>query len=122
MRKPETEEREIEGTQTFVNDALESYKRNALAIIEPELPELEADIFCTWQTGLWCQDCKRLRITLNSRLAIAAAAIVQRIIIRRRPRVLRPLSPFRKGSNPAATIVDAVDELDGCRQGRSQKV
>ena len=46
---------------------------------------------------------------------------MQRIIIRRRPRVLRPLSPFKKGSNPAATIIDAEGEMDGCRQGKSQK-
>lgn len=96
-------------------------KTNRLAIIGFEVPEPHGYIHCTWQTGLWCQDCRSLRITLNSRLAIAAAAIVQRIIIRRRPRVLRPLSPFRKGSNPAATMINAVGEFDGCRQGRSQK-
>ena len=96
-------------------------KTNPLAINELEVPEFHGDVFCTWQIKLWCQDCRSLRITLNSRLAIAAAAIVQRIIIRRRPRVLRPVSPFRKSSNPAATIVDAVGEFDGCRQGRSQK-
>ena len=78
-------------------------------------------VFWTWRIEYWHQDCRGLRITLNSRLAIAAAAIVQRIIIRRRPRVLRPLSPFKKGSNPAATIIDVVGEMDECRQGSPQK-
>ena len=41
---------------------------------------------------------------------------MQRIIIRRRPRVLRPLSPFKKGSNPAATIIDVVGEMEGSSQ------
>lgn len=37
-------------------------------------------------------------MTLNKRLATAAAAMVQRIINRSRPRVFRPVSPLRKGS------------------------
>lgn len=41
---------------------------------------------------------ENLLITLNNRLATAAAAIVQRIISRRMPRVFRPVSPSKKGS------------------------
>ena len=47
------------------------------------------------------------RITLNSRLATAAAAIVQRIISRSKPRVFRPVSPFRNGSiGPTMDVED----------------
>lgn len=59
-----------------------------------------------------------LRITLNRRLATAAPAIVKRMINRRRPRVLRPVSPFRKGSKAAATMIDAADEVNGPYQRR----
>jgi hypothetical protein len=52
-----------------------------------------------------------LRITLNKRLETAAAAIVQRIISRNSPLVLRPVSPFRKGSTGlAADISEPVNE------------
>ena len=46
-----------------------------------------------------------LRITLNNRLATAAAAMVQRIMMRSMPRVLRPPSPLRKGSNPVVAML-----------------
>ena len=49
-----------------------------------------------------------LLMTLKSRLATAAAAIVQRIITRRNPRVVRPLSPFRKGD---IELVASVDDM-----------
>lgn len=39
MGKPEAKEREIEGTRTFVNDALKSYNTNPLAIMKPEVPD-----------------------------------------------------------------------------------
>lgn len=39
-----------------------------------------------------------IRITLNRRLATAAAAIVRRIMIRNRPRVLWPELPFSRTS------------------------
>ena len=48
-------------------------------------------------------------MTLNRRLATAAAAIVHRMIKRRRPRVLRPVSPVKKGCNPAGIELDGVD-------------
>lgn len=51
-----------------------------------------------------------LRITLNKRLATAAAAIVQRIINRRRPRVFRPVSPFKKGSKTSTAMFDAAGQ------------
>lgn len=56
------------------------------------------------------------RITLNSRLATAAAAIVNRIIRRRRPLVFRPVSPFRNGSRTAATMMIQQMKLMGCHQ------
>lgn len=43
-------------------------------------------------------------MTLNRRLATAAAAIVQRMISRSRPRVFRPVSPFKKGSMDSIAI------------------
>ena len=49
-------------------------------------------------------------MTLNSRLATAAAAIVKRITSRSRPRVFRPVSPLKKGSTEAGGIADGVDE------------
>ena len=48
--------------------------------------------------------CVGLLITLNRRLETAAAAMVQRIINRRRPRVFRLVSPFKKGSINAGAI------------------
>ena len=51
---------------------------------------------------------KDLRITLNKRLATAAAAIVQRMINRRRPLVFRPVSPFKKGSKTSTAMLDAA--------------
>ena len=116
MGKPEAQERRIEGTRTFVNDALESYNKNTLATMRPEVPDARRIYNLEMADETLRQDFGSLRITLNSRLAIAAAAIVQRIIIRRRPRVLRPLLPLRNGSSPAATIIDAVGEMDACRQ------
>ena len=44
-------------------------------------------------------------MTLNRRLATAAAAMVHRMIKRRRPRVFRPVSPFRNGSMDEATCI-----------------
>ena len=52
-----------------------------------------------------------VRITLNRRLAIAAAAIVQSMIKRRRPRVLRPVSPFIKGSIELIAPVDDIANM-----------
>ena len=50
-----------------------------------------------------------LRMTLKSRLATAAVAMVQSMISRSRPRVLRPVSPFRKGSmGPTADVDDML--------------
>ena len=46
-----------------------------------------------------------VRMTLNNRLATAAPAIVQRMMRRKRPRVLRPVSPFRKGSIEVTTMI-----------------
>jgi hypothetical protein len=48
---------------------------------------------------------KYIRITENSRLATAAAAIVQRIINRRRPLVFLPVLPSKEGSVDVAVIV-----------------
>ena len=69
----------------------------------------------------------RVRITLNNRLATAAAAIVKRITSRSRPRVFRAVSPFKKGSIEAGGIVNDVyegpeEELGvgrGCSEDRS---
>jgi hypothetical protein len=54
-------------------------------------------------------------ITLNKRLATAAAAIVHRIISRSSPRVFRPVLPLKRGSmeNASAIVYD---------QGRSMKL
>ena len=54
-------------------------------------------------------------MTLNSRLATAAAAMVQRMMIRSIPRVFLPPSPFRKGSRP---VVDMVDRVGAAIAGR----
>ena len=48
-------------------------------------------------------------MTLKSRLATAAPAMVHNMISRRRPLVLRPVSPLKKGSMDAATMI-------GCRK------
>lgn len=47
-------------------------------------------------------------MTLNRRLATAAAAIVQRMISRSRPRVFRPESPLKKGSMESAIILNSI--------------
>jgi hypothetical protein len=46
-----------------------------------------------------------IRITLKRRLATAAAAIVRRMMIRNRPRVLRPELPFSKTSREEWAIM-----------------
>jgi hypothetical protein len=61
-----------------------------------------------------------LRITENSRLATAAPAIVKRMINRRRPRVFRPESPFRKGSKASNIVANAVEDVDGRAPRRSK--
>ena len=43
-------------------------------------------------------------MTLNSRLATAAAAMVHKMINRNRPLVFRPVSPFKIGSKEVAAI------------------
>ena len=45
-------------------------------------------------------------MTLKSRLATAAPAMVHNMIRRRRPLVFRPVSPLKKGSIEAATMVE----------------
>lgn len=55
--------------------------------------------------------CVALLITLNRRLATAAAAMVQRMINRRRPRVFRLVSPFKKGS--ISGLAMSKEELGG---------
>jgi hypothetical protein len=52
-----------------------------------------------------------IRITENSRDATAAAAIVHKMISRRRPRTFRPEFPFKKGSNPATVIMVVNKEI-----------
>jgi hypothetical protein len=73
-----------------MNDALESCNPKVLAmgLTGDTLLEVKGNIL----------------ITLKSRLATAAPAIVQRMISRRSPRVLRPVSPFKKGSIDAVAI------------------
>ena len=56
------------------------------------------------------QKSEDLRITLNKRLATAAAAIVQRMINRRRPLVFRPVSPFKKGSKTSTAMFDVAGQ------------
>ena len=56
-----------------------------------------------------------LRITLNNRLATAAAAMVQRMMMRSMPRVFRPPSPFRKGSKPMVAMFGDENGLSGGR-------
>lgn len=46
-----------------------------------------------------------LRITEKRRLATAAAAITQRIVILSRPLVFLPILPFKKGSTVVAIVV-----------------
>lgn len=50
-------------------------------------------------------------ITEKRRLAIAAAAIVQRIVSRRRPRVFLPVLPLKNCSALATVILVVVDRL-----------
>lgn len=44
------------------------------------------------------------------------------MINRRRPRVFRLVSPFKKGSIAAATIFDAADEMSGMPAKGSQRL
>lgn len=44
-------------------------------------------------------------MTLNNRLATAAAAIVHNMISLSSPRVFRPVSPFKNGSTKVADIL-----------------
>jgi hypothetical protein len=52
-----------------------------------------------------------VRITENRRLAIAAAAMVQRMINRRSPLVFLPVLPLNKGSPIAPAIVVVKERL-----------
>lgn len=61
-----------------------------------------------------------LRITLNKRLATAAAAMVHRMISRRRPLVFRPVSPFKKGSKTSTGIFDVAGLFLYSITGREQ--
>ena len=45
-------------------------------------------------------------MTLKRRLATAAPAMVHNMMSRRRPLVLRPVSPLKKGSIDAATMME----------------
>jgi hypothetical protein len=56
-------------------------------------------------------------MTLNSRLASAAAAMVMRIISRRSPLVFLPVLPFKKGSI-GATVIFAILLLKRRRERR----
>ncbi len=59
-------------------------------------------------------------MTLNNRLATAAAAIVNRMTSRSNTRVFRPVSPFRKGSTEEGGIVKGTDdetEVKNLRRG-----
>jgi hypothetical protein len=63
------------------------------------------------------------RMTENSLLATAAAALVHRMIRRSRPRVLRPDSPLKKKSAPpgdatSAAMVEVSLEVGGFSDGR----
>jgi hypothetical protein len=49
-------------------------------------------------------------ITENNRLETAAAAIVQRMTNRRRPRVFLPVIPLKKGSSVTAVMMVVVKE------------
>ena len=49
-----------------------------------------------------------VRITENSRLETAAAAIVQRMTSRSSPLVFLPVLPFNKGSSVAAVMMAVV--------------
>lgn len=55
-----------------------------------------------------------VRITENRRLATAAAAIKQRIVILNKPLVFLPVLPFKKGSAVVAIVVGvSVDGREG---------
>lgn len=56
-----------------------------------------------------------VRMTENNRLAMAAAAMVQRMMMRKRLRVFFPVSPRRKGSNGVSikAIVSPYDRMEG---------
>lgn len=58
-------------------------------------------------------DGEDLRITLNKRLATAAAAIVHRMINRSRPLVFRPVLPFKKGSKTSTAMSEFVVQCLG---------
>ena len=53
--------------------------------------------------------CQDLLITLNNRLETAAAAIVHRMINRRRPLVFRPVLPLKKGSIEATAMASRCE-------------
>lgn len=61
-------------------------------------------------------------MTLNSRLDTAAAAIVTRMIIRRRPRMFLPELPFRRTSTGASAIMARGEKKkDKTTEQRKQK-
>lgn len=77
--------------------------------VEPQKAQFREEASHLSPSGDLAED---LRMTLNKRLATAAAAIVHRMINRSRPRVFRPVSPFKKGSNAAAVIVGVAEVLE----------
>lgn len=86
-----------------MDDTFESYRRKQLA-----MGSVKSLATIDWEMRV------RVLMTLNSRLATAAAAIVKRITNRSTPRVFRPVSPFKKGSTEAGGIVKGVDgETEG---------
>ena len=52
-------------------------------------------------------------MTLKSRLATAAAAMVKRMTSRSSPRVFLPVSPFKKGSTEVGGIATGVNGKKG---------
>lgn len=55
--------------------------------------------------GAWWR--AHVLITLNNRLAMAAAAIVTKMVILSTPRVLLPVLPDRNGSSIEAAMIDS---------------
>ena len=60
-------------------------------------------------------------MTLNSRLDTAAAAIVTRMIIRRRPRMFLPELPFRRTSTGASAIMARGEKKEGQDNNQSKQ-
>jgi hypothetical protein len=80
-------------------------KFNKQFFIRNSVSEFDSPIPGKPESRIWYGALAHLRMTENSRLAIAAAAIKQRIVKRSTPLVFLPVLPLKKGSSFMSDIV-----------------